>query len=102
MIKRQEKETAMTMAEAVCNQFRHLSETNPPDLSKHWEDAGRMAVDKEIIEDSQGTTDRPARMVHLWTFDDGSRLRVERTRRSRDVYRWVSAIVEATKAEGHL
>jgi len=95
-----EKESAMTMAEAVCERFRQLSETNPPDLSKHWEDAGRMAVDKEIIEDSQGTTDRPATMVHLWTFDDGSRLRAERTRRGRDTYRWVSAVVVEEELAG--
>ena len=83
----------MTIAETAHARFEELQRTYPADLSKHLKDIERLAVKRRIVEDRPPTRAAPGLRVLELEFDDGSKLRVELTKRYRETYRWTSCRV---------
>lgn len=84
----------MTLAEAAHAKFEQLKRAqHPADLSKHLKDTVRLAIKTTILSDRLPTRSVPGCRVAELEFSDGSRLRIEQTKKYQETYQWTGCSV---------
>lgn len=84
----------MTLAEAAHARFEELERAqHPAHLSKHLKDTVRLAVKTKILEDRIPKRGAPGWRVAEAEFSDGSRLRIEQTKKFGETYLWTGCRV---------